>query len=80
MLRTIRPKDPLVNMGYVESQFNRSSRTIHDWIKAGVIPEPMRINGYKAWAAMIISSAVAGSIPAAPIKKLMYLANIQLIK
>ncbi len=49
MLRTVRPKDPLVNMGYVESQFNRSSRTIHDWIKAGVIPEPMRINGYKAW-------------------------------
>ena len=49
MLTATHPKDPLVNMGYVESQFNRSSRTIHDWIKSGLIPEPMRINGYKAW-------------------------------
>lgn len=49
MLTATYPKDPLVNMIYVQSQFNRSSRTIYDWIKAGIIPPPMTINGYNAW-------------------------------
>jgi len=49
MLTATYPKDPLVNMIYVQSQFNRSSRTIHDWIKSGVIPAPMKLNGYNAW-------------------------------
>ena len=49
MLTVIRPEDPFVNMNYVEAQFSRSSRTIRYWIKAGVIPEPTLINGFKSW-------------------------------
>ena len=52
------PEDPLVTMNYVESQFSRSSRTIRAWIKSGVIPEPMRINGYKTWRQSQIDAVV----------------------
>ncbi len=58
MLTVIRPEDPFVGMGYVEAQFSRSSRTIRDWIKSGVIPEPTRINGYKAWRRSQIDAVV----------------------
>ena len=58
MLTATLPEDPFVNMNYVESQFSRSSRTIRDWIKSGVIPEPTLINGYKAWRRSQIDAVV----------------------
>ncbi len=58
MLTVIRPEDPFVGMNYVEAQFSRSSRTIRYWIKSGVIPEPMRINGYKTWRQSQIDAVV----------------------
>ena len=58
MLTATHPEDPFVDMNYVGSQFNRSPRTIRDWIKSGVIPEPTRINGYKAWRRSQIDAVV----------------------
>ena len=58
MLTATRPEDPFVNMNYLETQFSRSSRTIRSWIKAGVIPEPTRINGFKAWRRSQIDAVV----------------------
>jgi len=58
MLTAIYPKDPIVNMGYVQSQFSRSARTIYLWVEQGILPPPLKINRYNGWRKSQIDAVV----------------------
>ena len=42
-------KDPFVYTRYVERAFNRGPRTIQNWVKKGILPTPMKVEGQNAW-------------------------------
>ncbi len=41
--------DRLVYTPYVAAAINRGSRTVFNWIQAGILPEPSKIRGQNAW-------------------------------
>ena len=58
MLTVTHPTDPIVNMGYVQSQFGRSARTIYLWVEQGILPPPLKINRYNGWKKSQIDAVV----------------------
>ena len=58
MLTVNYPTDPIVNMGYVQSQFGRSARTIYLWVEQGILPPPLKINRYNGWKKSQIDAVV----------------------
>ena len=42
-------EDPLVYTRHLERVFNRGPKTIRNWVKKGILPTPMKVEGQNAW-------------------------------
>jgi hypothetical protein len=51
MPKTPSPTRPLLTTRRLAEQYDRSIRTVERWTDAGILPQPMRINGRKFWPA-----------------------------